>query len=361
MITARIRKQFPAGPDAAGFTLDVEFRAEGGITVLFGASGAGKTMTLDAIAGFMKPDEGRILLDDAIVFDGAAGVCLPPQRRRCGYVVQNYALFPHMTLRKNLEFAALCAGPQRPPRLERHRKVNEMLDRFHLADVAGRRPHEVSSGEKQRCSIARALMGSPKALLLDEPARGLDASLKAELHDVLREVRSGFQSPILLVTHDVDECFALGDEMLVLHEGRLLQRGTPRSVFDKPASADVARLLGTFNLLPVEVIALDPARKTSRLRYGDWELDGPYFPGRLRGDSGVLCVRPEELTAVPWDGRPGQNQIPAQLVRSIERPHKMRLEFAGGIFAEVPRGDFERYKQSKEWVIEFPAQDLRLL
>ena len=128
------------------------------MTVLFGPSGAGKTLTLDSIAGFVRPDEGRILLDDQILFDGAAGVHLAPRARRCGYVFQNYALFPHMTLRQNLEFAA-----ERTPRLERHRKVNEMLEKFHLTDVAGRRPHELSGGQKQRCSIARALIGAPRA------------------------------------------------------------------------------------------------------------------------------------------------------------------------------------------------------
>jgi len=119
MIEARIRKQFAPGPESAGFSLDIEFQAAKGIAVLFGPSGAGKTLTLDCIAGFERPDEGRILLDDEILFDGAAGVHLPPRARRCGYVFQNYVLFPHMSLRKNLEF-----GAERIPRLERHRKVN---------------------------------------------------------------------------------------------------------------------------------------------------------------------------------------------------------------------------------------------
>jgi molybdate transport system ATP-binding protein len=187
MIQARIHKRLAPGPESAGFSLELELKAAAGITALFGPSGAGKTLTLDSIAGFVRPDQGRILLDDQILFDAASGVHLAPQARRCGYVFQNYALFPHMTLRKNLEFAA-----ERIPRLERHRKVTEMIERFHLADVSGRRPHQLSGGQKQRCSIARALIGSPRVLLLDEPARGLDAPLRAELYAVLRQVRAEF-------------------------------------------------------------------------------------------------------------------------------------------------------------------------
>src|ERR1700692_2983888 len=208
MFRARLRKSFPARPDSAGFSLDLEFQAAAGVTVLFGPSGSGKTLVLDSVAGFVRPDEGRILLDDDLLFDAATDVHLTPQARNCGYVFQNYALFPHMTLRENLMFAA-----ERRPRLERHRRVNEMLETFRLADAAGRRPHEVSGGQRQRCSIARALIGGPKLLLLDEPATGLDALLRAEFYEALRQVRKEFKTPVLLVTHDLDECFELGEHM----------------------------------------------------------------------------------------------------------------------------------------------------
>jgi molybdate transport system ATP-binding protein len=356
MIHARLRRSFPQRADSSGFTLDLEFQAAAGVTVLFGPSGSGKTLTLDAIAGFVRPDEGRILLDDAILFDAAAGVHLAPQARQCGYVFQNYALFPHMTLRENLEFAA-----ERRPRLERHRRVNEMLERFRLAEVAGRRPHELSGGQRQRCSIARALIGAPRVLLLDEPAQGLDAPLRAEFYEVLRQVRADFKTPILLVTHDLDECFELGEEMIVMREGRIAQTGTPRQVLDRPASLDVARLLGAFNLLPAEVRALDPGRNASRVQFGEFELDGPYFPGKLKGDRVTLCVRPEQITALARNGRPGPNQIPATLERAIEKPQWVRLEFAGGIAVDLPHGEYERLRENREWLIEFPAASLRAL
>jgi molybdate transport system ATP-binding protein len=356
MIQARIRKRFAAGPESAGFSLDLEFQAARGFTVLFGPSGAGKTLTLDCIAGFARPEEGRILLDDQILFDGAARVFVPPRGRSCGYVFQNYALFPHMTLRENLEFAA-----KRIPRLERHRKIGEMLEKFHLAGVSGRRPYELSGGQKQRCSIARALIGAPRVLLLDEPSRGLDAPLRSELYAVLAQVRDEFGIPVLLVTHDFAECLELGDEMIVLRDGRAVQTGTPRQVMEQPANVDVARLLGVFNVLPVEIRALDPGRNSSRLRYQEFELSGPYFPGRLIGDQVWLCIRPDLLSAAPSNGRPGMNQIPSALLRTIEKPDRVRLEFSAGVAVEMERAAMEKYGSVKEWAVEFPQAGLRIL
>ena len=357
MIQARIGKRFPPQPDSAAFSLEIELQARAGVTALFGPSGAGKTLTLDAIAGFTRPDTGRILLDDQILFDAASRVNLRPQQRHCGYVFQNYALFPHMTLRQNLVFAA-----ERQPRLERHRRVGEMLERFHLTDVSGRRPHEVSGGQKQRCSIARALIGSPRLLLLDEPARGLDAPLRAELYSLLHRIRSDFQIPILLVTHDLEECFELAEDMLILREGRIVQSGPPREILEQPANVEVARLVGISNLFQVEITALDPGRNTSLLRFQNHEIAGTYFPGRLLGDRVWLCVRAEELRAMRHNGsRPEPNQVPAKLLRVSERPQSVRLEFSGDISVDMPRQEFERQKDNKDWVVEFPRDALKVL
>jgi molybdate transport system ATP-binding protein len=356
MIDVRLRKAFPARDDSAGFTLDLAFKANAGITVLFGPSGSGKTLTLDSIAGFVQPDEGRIMLEDQILYDGASKIHLPPRDRNCGYVFQNYALFPHMTLRENLAFAA-----ERRPRLERHRRVNELLEQFKLVDAAGRRPHQVSGGQRQRCSIARALIGGPKLLLLDEPAQGLDAPLRAELYETLQQVRKEFQTPVLLVTHDLDESFELGDEMLILREGKLVQSGTPGAILNQPANIDVARLLGRFNLLAAEVRTLDPGRNVSKVQIGQFELEGPYFPGHLKGDRVTLCIRPELLTAAPRPAKLGPNQIHAVLERVSERPQWMRLEFAGPIAVDVPHPVYQELRETKDWMIEFPREVLRVV
>jgi molybdate transport system ATP-binding protein len=353
MIQARIAKRFAAGKESAEFSLNVELQAAAGVSVLFGASGSGKTLTLDCIAGFVTPDSGRILLDDEILFDAAAKVNLRPQDRNCGYVFQNYALFPHMTLRENLAFAA-----ERKPRLERHRRVNEMLEKFQLAAVSGRRPHEVSGGEQQRCSIARALIGEPKLLLLDEPARGLDAPLRAALYGTLRQIRAHFNVPILLVTHDLEECFELGDEMLVMREGRIAQSGAPKDVLAQPANVEVARILGVRNLFEAQIAALDPGRNTSRLKTADFELTGPYYPGRFLGDRVWVCIPSGDLRI---SSQNGSNRVPVKLVRVSEMPQAIRLEFSRDITVEMSRADFERQRDNKEWFVEFPPESIRIL
>jgi len=356
MIRVSISKHYAGANGASDFHLDIDFETAAGITVLFGPSGAGKTLTLDAIAGFIRPERGRILVDEAVLFDADVGVHLPPQQRLCGYVFQNYALFPHMSLRENLEFAAKAR-----PSLERHRRITEMLERFHLAEVAARRPHEVSGGQQQRCSIARALTGEPRLLLLDEPARGLDAPLRANLYAVLRQVRREFSTPILLVTHDLDECFELGEHMLVIDGGRAVQSGAPRDILERPANVSVAGLLGEYNLLRAEILSLDPQNRTSRLLLGTFEVDGPYFPGSLRGDRVWIYVRPRQLRARVAAGATRSNEITAELVGIAERPGWVRLRFPEDICVDVDQSVYEAYPDSRRWAIEFPPESLRII
>ena len=340
-----------------GHGVDVEFQAASGITALFGAAGAGKTLILDAIAGFVKPASGRIILDDAILFDGASRLNLPPRRRHCGYVASHWALFPHMSLHDNLLFP--LAGFARR---ERHRRVKEMLDRFGLHDVAPRCPHEVSPPERMRATVSRALIAEPKLLLVDEPATGLDIASRAEWHKLLRQVRDETSVPVLLAARDPETCFELAGNMLLLDAGRILQSGPPRKVLDQPASVEAARLLGIRNLFLAEIVALDPGRNTSRLRLESFDLTGPYFPGRLLGDRVWLCVQPGELRVGPYDGsKPQSNQVAARLERAVEMPRSVRLEFAGAIVADIARPDFEPRKDNKEWLVEFPPQALRVL
>lgn len=356
MIRANITRSFPAATDSAGFRLNVEFEAPAGVTVLFGPSGSGKTLTLDSLAGFAQPDSGRILLNDRILFDGLAGVNLAPQARKCGYVFQNYALFPHMTLRENLEFAATHF-----PRLERHRKIAEQLERFKLTTHAGRFPRELSGGQQQRGSIARALLAEPLMLLLDEPSRGMDAVLRADLHSLIQDLRQSLKIPMVLVTHDPDECLALADRILLYDGGSIIRRGTPKELLDSPGTVTAAGLLGGFNLYEAEAVAIDPGRQTSRVRLLDHEIAGPHLRGCFKGDVVALCIRPEELRATD---RPGDNRIRRQLIRTAERPQFIRADFGAGVVVDIPRDQWSSLHQTagqSGWWIEIPAGSLRQL
>jgi molybdate transport system ATP-binding protein len=355
MIEVRIRKRFAAGPGSAEFTLDTEFLADQGVTVLFGPSGSGKTLTLDCTAGFAVPEAGRVVLDGQVVFDSDKHICLKPQQRRCGYVFQTEALFPHMTVRENLEFAA-----GRYPRKEGHRRVHEIIEQFRLSGVAGRKPREVSGGQRQRCAVARALIIEPRVLLLDEPARGLDAPLRLELYSLLRHVRSQFQIPILLVTHDVDECFEIGDVMFVLEEGRIVQKGTPAAIAERPASAEVARLLGSINLFQAEIRALDPSKNSSRLKLDNLEIQGAYIPGHLIGDRIWIHLPPHSLRATPASGRPAKGQLALRLDSITQRPGSARLRFAAGITVDLPRPVPPASPDNEEWIVEIPPETIRV-
>jgi molybdate transport system ATP-binding protein len=352
MIEASIRKHFAPGADSAGFTLDVSFEAVSGVTVFYGPSGSGKTLTLDAIAGFVPADAGRILLDGRILFDAEARVNLKPQQRSCGYVFQNYALFPHMTLRQNLAFAAHRLAP-----LERHRRIAESLERFRLNDLAGRYPRELSGGQKQRGSIARLCDQSARVLLLDEPGRGLDTALRADLHGVILDIRKTLQTPIIVVTHDLEECLGLADSVLIFEAGKIVHRASPVELLRNPGTHAVARLIGDFNIFEAEVLALDPGRHTSRIRMLGQELNGPHLRGCFRGDRVVLCVRPEELRIA---AKPGDNRVRASApLRMTERPQSVRVNFGDDLIVDIPR-EVWRNRTDDLWV-EVPPESLRQL
>ncbi|MET0625129.1 MAG: ATP-binding cassette domain-containing protein [Pyrinomonadaceae bacterium] len=266
-LEARIRMAFPAaardaGRDGGGtggepFTLDVEMTAPAGVTILFGASGAGKTQTLRAVAGLASPDEGRIAVGRTVFYDSALGVNLPVGRRRVGYLFQNLALFPHMTALENVEFGAAA-----PNRAARRAKALALLERFGVAHAAGRRPRAVSGGEAQRVALARALAGEPRLLLLDEPLSALDEPVKLDIISVLRELNRDLRLPILYVTHSREEALALGERALVFERGRVVARGEPHAVFGSPTRASVARLTGVENVFEGKVISRDEAAGT---------------------------------------------------------------------------------------------------
>jgi molybdate transport system ATP-binding protein len=344
MLQARLKHSLP------GFSLDLAFECRPGITVLYGPAAAGKSLLFQLLTGLATPSGGRIMLDDSILFDGETGVNLPPRLRRCGLVAP---LFPHLTVSENLAFAA-----HQLPARERTRRVKETLDEFDLTAAAHRRPAALSENEPIRAAIARALIHTPRLLLLDDPARGLAPLHRQELYSILRSLTS---LPVLLATSDLEGSVEAADSLLLLEQGRLLQAGPTRQVLDHPASPAAARLLGLHILLPAEILSLDPGRQTSRVRCLDTELTGPYYRGHLLGDRVTLCLLPSALRALPRSGAPAANQLPATLTHLAERTHSVVLHFNEGLSVEMPRAAFEPLRATREWLVELPPTALNIL
>jgi molybdate transport system ATP-binding protein len=235
---------------SSGFALDLSFRAEPGVTILFGASGSGKTTILRGVAGLTRPDAGRITIGNRTLFDGDAGVDVPVQDRRLGYVFQQLALFPHLTVAENIGY-----GLGRLPRTERPARIAEAAESFRIAGLLDRRPGQISGGERQRTALARALVTQPLGLLLDEPLSALDYAIQLHIMDDLRRWNAERRIPILYVTHSHREAFALGDRLIALEQGRILASGSPHEVLDHPAHAPLVELAGFENVFDATVMA----------------------------------------------------------------------------------------------------------
>jgi len=213
-----LKKQLRTG--VGPFTLEVGFRSAAQRLVLYGPSGAGKTQTLRMIAGITLPDSGWVRVAGRTLFDAAAGLNLSPQQRQVGYVFQDYALFPHLTVRQNIAFA-LRRGWRNPLRREPLPEADRWIEQFGLQEVAGQLPHQISGGQRQRTALARALVTRPTALLLDEPFAALDKALRHRLREELLELQTSLQLPLLLITHDEDDVDRLAQEVVQLDAGRV--------------------------------------------------------------------------------------------------------------------------------------------
>jgi len=305
-----------------GFSLEATWSAGDEVVALFGASGAGKTLTLQCLAGLVTPDRGRIAVGGQVFYDSAAAVDLPPQSRRLGYVFQGYALFPHLSVADNIGY-----GLRDWPRDPRRRRVAEVIERLGLGPLAPRRPRELSGGQQQRVALGRALAVDPQLLLLDEPLSALDVPLRRQIREELMSVVREWGKATVLVTHDLAEAFHLADRIVVYEAGRVVQQAPKGEILSAPASEAVARLMGVRNILAGTVVKADPEHIQFRWRGRTLEaVNSPtrsYFPEP--GAPLAFFIRPEHVRLIRKDRGP------------IDATHHMNI-MAGRVVDEADFG-----------------------
>ena len=310
MLTVQIEKTFRA-PAAPAFSLKISSEFCPGFTVLFGPSGAGKSTLLDCIAGVMRPDTGKIALDEKIFFDGAKELFLPPQKRGIGYVFQSLALFPHLSAEENIRF-----GISALPDGERSKRMERVFRAFHIGQVRGRKPAELSGGEKQRVALARSVVTEPRVLLLDEPLTGLDAGLRRAILDDLRAWNAEQRIPILYVTHNREEVDAIGDRVVTMIAGHVCETGLPQEVLDAPRAVALANAVGFENLLTGCVVEHREPDGIMRvvLDGSDCELEVPLGRAEV-GDAIQVAVRAGDIllaAQLPY-GLSARNVLPGRV------------------------------------------------
>jgi ABC-type sulfate/molybdate transport systems ATPase subunit len=344
------------------FDYDAAFTADQEIVVLFGHSGAGKSVTLQLIAGLLHPASGRIAIDGTVVFDSTTGVRVPPQARGTGYVVQDLALFPHLTVAQNVAFGMTGDG--------RADRTRQLLTLFGLDGMAARHPRTLSGGQQQRVALARALARDARLLLLDEPFSALDESLRSSLRKELLRLRKELGLTIIFVTHDLREAHLLADRLAVFDAGRLLQFDRRETVFRRPVSRRVAELTGVANIFRATVTHSTPAE--TRVLACGLALRCETPPGLhvTPGTEVDVAIRAERVNlrrVTAGDGLP-DNMLTAEVVQedAYGSTHTLQLRPNGpgpALEVELASRPYEvlGVAAQKSWTVEMPAADLHVM
>lgn len=344
------------------FKLEVSFTTGDAPLSILGPSGAGKTMLLRCIAGLENPDRGRITLNGRVLFDADHHIATPARARRVGMLFQHYALFPHRTVAENIVF-----GLASLPRNEQAKRAADLMERVHISELSGRYPRDLSGGEQQRVAIGRALATEPEALLLDEPLSALDTHLRSQMETQLQETFAAYRRPVLLVTHNIEEAYRLGDRLLVLSRGRIAAYGAKEQVFRRPPTLEVARLTGCKNFSRAR--ALSP----TAIEALDWgcQLN---IAHPIAGAPAHVGIRAHHLDFVEaaTEAMPQENVFPCWLVRSSESPFRttlfLRLHQAPGdssvhhLQAEVFKEKWQRFRDRPfPWHVRLSPDSLFVL
>ncbi len=318
----RLTKRFESRRGAVTAVEDVSLEiAAGELFFLLGPSGCGKTTLLRMLAGFVEPTAGRVFFGDGDV------TATPPERRDAAMVFQNYALWPHMTVAKNVGFGPQVRGVGRRRRRE---IVGEILRTVRIAEKASAKPMELSGGQQQRVALARALAAEPKCLLLDEPLSNLDAALRAAMRWEIRRIVKSSGITAVYVTHDQAEALAIADRIAVMREGRIVQVGTGRELYEAPGSRFVADFIGEANFLAGTVAAVEGEEVV--VDGGAWRIRGRAAAPVKEHQAVTCCIRPESLAIGPPAGE-GENAFGARLTEwnHLGEAARFAVELAGGV------------------------------
>ncbi|KUO60394.1 MAG: ABC transporter [Gracilibacter sp. BRH_c7a] len=322
--------------DYKDFNLKIEFQASKETMGILGASGSGKSMTLRSIAGIVSPDQGRIVLNGRTLFDSEKGINLPVQERRVGLLFQNYALFPNLTVKENIAF-----GIRKLPSRERLCRLGEKMASMQIGHLQDKYPYQLSGGEQQRTALARTLVTEPECILLDEPFSALDNHIRAQLEKELLDVFASFKGVTLFVTHNLEECYRVSKNILVMDEGKALSCGCRDEIFLNPPNVKTARLTGCKNISAIGRINADTVKAE------EWSCNLEVDEQKI-ADSTHLGIREHHLTLVDDGKLP--NTFPCRLSRVVETPFSvtcfLKMEGRGGmnqdyeLQMEVSKEDF---------------------
>ena len=349
--------------NVSGFRLAVEFAADGAPLGLLGPSGSGKTMALRAIAGLETPDRGRIVLQGRVLFDSEKRINVPARERRIGFLFQNYALFPHLTVSENIAF-----GLRGVPPAERNARVVRQLAAAHLDGLDGRYPATLSGGEQQRVALARALAIEPAALLLDEPFSALDTHLRGALERQLRETLASFGGATVFVSHNLEEAYRVCEKLVVLVNSRVAAQGPKEEIFRHPPTLEVARVTGCKNFSRAR------RRRDGCVEALDWGCTVGVAQ-QFAGAPGHVAIRAHHVRVHPVQKllpRNAGNFFPCWLATMTETPFRVTLDLRIGappsgpddfhLQAEVFKVQWESVKDHLQpWTIELAADRLFLL
>jgi putative spermidine/putrescine transport system ATP-binding protein len=316
----QLTKAFGAAKAVDRISLDVP---AGAFVSLLGPSGSGKTTTLNLIAGFLTPDSGDILLDERSIAD------VPPHKRNIGMVFQSYSLFPHMTVAENVGFPLRMRT--RLSRQDARQRIDQMLALVQLGHLGTRYPRQLSGGQQQRVAMARALVSHPRLLLMDEPLGALDKKLREQMQTEIKRIHRSVGTTVIYVTHDQTEALTMSDLVVVMHQARVAQVGTPRILYEAPANLFVADFLGDSNLLTATVAQVGGDEFAVEIGSGEKIRATRGASAATQGSRAVVLIRPEDISVSITDERVAGQDILAGTIKDISyHGDAFKLEVAVG-------------------------------